>query len=373
MLSGIHRLLVPSSTILEISLEPAYNLLNSLGAMEAIESNPGLDDWIIETSARLSSEQRTLIRIFFYFIGVEALSNLVEPGLATESFPAFLNALSALDAFELRDTFLAHATEGYTQHLHPDYEPHEPIDARRALADVNYMITYTERVSQKDELIDHDLITRLHALLVDPPKLKTTLIRFLGDMWDGCLAAEWERVRPILQQSVDALNQIDTSNVPIMIALQRIIGRDLNSVLDAGELAKFERIQFIPSRHNGPYITTFGNATTLRIVFGARIPPEMKHGDSPLDNAELLNRLKAMGDETRLNILVALHRQGEMATGEIMDQLDLNKSAASRHLRSLHASGLIHERRDVDGKGKFYTLSDEGIAEMVDTVQTLLR
>lgn len=373
MLSGSHRLLAPSSTLLEVSLEPVYNLLNSLSGLEAIESNPGLDDWTIETSARLTNEQRTLVRIFFYYIGVEVLSNLIEPGPATESFPAFLNALAALDAVQLRDTILRHATESDTQHLHPDYEPHEPMDTRRALADVNYMIAYTERVSQKDELIDRDLIIRLHALLVDAPQLKATLINFLRTMWDDYLAAEWERVRPILQQSVDALSQIDTSNIPIMVALQRIIGRDLNSVLEASELAKFERIQFIPSKHNGPYITTFGNATTLRIVFGARIPPEMKHGDSPLDNAELLNRLKAMGDETRLNILIALRRQGELATGEIMDQFDLNKSAASRHLRSLHASGLINERRDVDGKGKFYTLSDEGIAEMVDTVQTLLR
>lgn len=60
---------------------------------------------------------------------------------------------------------------------------------------------------------------------------------------------------------------------------------------------------------------------------------------------DILQVLKALGDETRIRILNLLS-QGELCVCELERLLDINQSNASRHLNKLTVTGLIaYEKR----------------------------
>ena len=86
----------------------------------------------------------------------------------------------------------------------------------------------------------------------------------------------------------------------------------------------------------------------------------------------LMERLKALGDESRLEIIQLLKAEGELGTQEINDRFGLSKSAASRHIRQLVANGIIDVRVDEDGLSKFYRLNPAFMAQMQDMIGKLL-
>jgi DNA-binding transcriptional ArsR family regulator len=207
----------------------------------------------------------------------------------------------------------------------------------------------------------------MHELLNDPSRLQEALVDLLDTLWFDYFKPEWEVVRPGLESVVRAMSAVALDTLPLYEAMQAVTGRDLRGIFDDEELATFERIEFIPSKHNGPYISWFGNAHTLWIAYGARMPAA-----DLVDTDQLLNYLNALGDATRLNILKALREQGELSTQQIMDLFDLNKSAASRHLRQLRANELIVEHREPDNKTKIYSLHSDTIAEVIKNIAQLL-
>jgi DNA-binding transcriptional ArsR family regulator len=103
----------------------------------------------------------------------------------------------------------------------------------------------------------------------------------------------------------------------------------------------------IPSAHTGPYLLHLGGLsdTTVRFLFGARVPEGVLVHVPALSRSELLMRLNALADDTRLRILEFLAQRGEMGTPDITAQLELSQSAASRHLEHLTATGYLTARR----------------------------
>lgn len=63
------------------------------------------------------------------------------------------------------------------------------------------------------------------------------------------------------------------------------------------------------------------------------------------DNLDLIQIMKALGDETRLRILNLLSKS-ELCVCEIEQLLEINQSNASRHLNKLTTTGIIkYEKR----------------------------
>ena len=56
-------------------------------------------------------------------------------------------------------------------------------------------------------------------------------------------------------------------------------------------------------------------------------------------------RLNALANDTRLRILELLAYKGELGTPDVVAQLELSQSAASRHLEHLTATGYLTARR----------------------------
>jgi len=59
-----------------------------------------------------------------------------------------------------------------------------------------------------------------------------------------------------------------------------------------------------------------------------------------------VNLFRALADETRLKMLVLMHRHGELCVCDFVTILGITQSKASRHLRYLHTAGLVKDRRE---------------------------
>ena len=77
--------------------------------------------------------------------------------------------------------------------------------------------------------------------------------------------------------------------------------------------------------------------------------------------APVLERLKAVADESRLAILNEL-ASGERCVCDLMEALELKQPLLSFHLRILKDAGLISCRRD--GRWCYYTINKEPIRDL---------
>lgn len=70
----------------------------------------------------------------------------------------------------------------------------------------------------------------------------------------------------------------------------------------------------------------------------------------------------ALSAPRRLEILSCLD-EGPLTVGQIVDVLQMEQSAVSHQLRVLREHDLVKSERD--GKRRWYTLSDEGVRELL--------
>jgi ArsR family transcriptional regulator len=167
----------------------------------------------------------------------------------------------------------------------------------------------------------------------------------------------------MLQASAEAFQQVDLSGLDNLEAVEKVTGQSMEDCTNTA-LEKAARIIFVPSTHVGPYMGMFKSNGTLWLLFGARLPEGSGVISPDLSRAEILVRLGALADDSRLRILKLIAEQGEQSSKDIMTRLNLSQSAASRHLKQLSATGYIAERR-CEG-AKCFTLNS-------DRVETTLR
>ena len=171
----------------------------------------------------------------------------------------------------------------------------------------------------------------------------------------------------MLLDAVRAFRQIDLSEMSLLESAQFVTGQQLTEGRWKKLLEQTKQIVFVPSAHVGPYLGRFMHGDTAGVIFGARLPKGV-HIDAPdLSRAEILVRLSALADDTRLRILKLASDEGEKRSQDIMLQLDLSQSAASRHLKQLSATGYLTERR-CEG-AKCYELNNDRVE---DTLKALL-
>ncbi|HEC23371.1 MAG TPA: ArsR family transcriptional regulator [Chloroflexi bacterium] len=350
----------PQTVAVRIELEPAYNGLTSLALLNVTERFSGLGEWVVQTASALSEEQRHDNRLVFE--GLFSVTRASAGGW--DSFPAYLEYLAGEDACRLRDQGLE-----YLLRRSGVEATAEPTDL---LADRELYLQHVRAYYHDDVEIDPDLHSEAHALLNDPPAMQALLISHLGAMWESVLAEEWERVLPLLRDSVAAFRRLNTSGLTPFEAIRLVTGRDLKDVLQA-DLSTVRTLIFVPSAHIGPYVTLHisPDGETVRVAFGARTPEGVPVHSPALSRSELLVRLNALADDTRLRILELLSTHGELRAQDIMTRLGLSQSSASRHLRQLSATGYLTERRREGGK--WYSLNADRLNGTLDALRRFLK
>jgi DNA-binding transcriptional ArsR family regulator len=103
------------------------------------------------------------------------------------------------------------------------------------------------------------------------------------------------------------------------------------------------------------------------------LSPPAQAGKPPLAERPLLTYgqadqltalFKVLGNDTRLRLLHALHRGGEVSVGELAEQVGMRPQAISNQLQRLSDRGIVAARRD--GTRIFYSIADACVPAVLD-------
>ena len=361
----------PTASPISVALEPAHSVLNSLLLLDRSDKLSGLDEWVIRTAAALTPEQRHNNRLIL--IG---LHYAIVPTQGWPSFPAYVNYLSAQDPTILRDRiFNAYAQKGdeckYCALPDPTIKQ-VTVDVAPLLENVDAFIEFLEERFPAGS-IDPEVESEAHRYLNDPPAMQSLIVSHFRSMWEEVLSPEWERVAPMLKASADAFQQLDFNGLSKFEAAQLVLGRELGEEEEEHWKLAFEQVErlvFVPSTHLGPYLGKFRASGTMWMLFGARIPEGTQVHAPDLSRADILVRVNALADDTRLRILKLVSEEGEQRSQDIMTRLELSQSAVSRHLTQLSATGYLSERRCAGAK--CYALNPSRIEDTLRAISLFL-
>lgn len=338
-------------------VRPVPIMLHSLVLANYAELYSGVADWLVQFTAKLTPEHRQQHKLFC----LNAPETLVFDNM-NATFPQFIDIIAKMNDAQ----FYAMTTSWMAEK--PFFTSYDDV-----LASPESYAAFLQQVyaDKQDKGIDDEeaLWRANYGYLTQPAQLRQLMVDFMSMAWDKYLAVEWQRTEPMLQESATAYSQLSFREMDAASILETVTGRNMrDKEYLADELAKTTDMIFMPSPHLGPYISWISNPKNNEdiILYGARLPRHAQFGSSALNRSELLVRLNALADETRLRMLEMLKHAREICAQDFITALDLSQSSASRHLRQLTASGYVTERRrDV---AKCYTLNRERIK---DTIQAL--
>jgi DNA-binding transcriptional ArsR family regulator len=354
-------IILPEVTTVEIRLDQVQNFINSMLLVVWSEELSGLSSWVYETAAVLTAEQlkdQKTVMIGLHYA--------VLPNRFWKDVPSYLAGLERTDAVELRDQVVDfYLNHGCCESKGEDIQ----ATSESLLGDLDFFLRYL-RNKFGDEAVFEEIETEAFYLLNDPPAMKEKIVTHLRWMWQEHFREEWDRVKPMLEDAVLAFEEIDFSQMEKKEAADYITGRQIGE--DFWERTNQQAVHwvFVPSAHNGPYPGEFHYKNAQGIIFGARLPKDTDMHAPDLSRNEITIRLSALADDVRLNILKTIATQGEMRSQEIIDQLEISQSAASRHLKQLSATGYLIERRC--SGAKCYSLNTEQVQDTMRAVEAFL-
>ena len=221
-----------------------------------------------------------------------------------------------------------------------------------------------------DELTDEEMESRAYQYVIDPAALKQLVTGHMRWFWKNYLQAEWNRVRPMLEESARAFNQVDYQNMSRLDMVEFVTGKEVNESKWGDQLQNAKELIFIPNAHFGPYMRATMLGDNFYIYFGAHLPEGSDVRVPELDRAEIVSRISALADDTRLQILQMIAEQGEMRSQEIMEAINLSQPSVSRYLSQLTAAGYLQERRANGAKA--YILNKDRIEKTLKAVNAFL-
>lgn len=348
--------MTPKTAMLQVAVEPTINVLNSLVLLSQVDKFSGLGDWINKTAAEIEPSNWERHRVVF-----EGLYYALVPQKSHASFEDFIDDLAGTDPVTLRDKVLTAylckvPVEDHTLYRENDWES--------VLGSEEDFIEFMYGRFERDQ-IDEPIERAAYNYLVDPPAMRDLIVTHNRFMWQEYMAEEWRRVLPTVNESVTAFQRVNLSSMSVTKAAHFITGREPDEKFEES-VQDAEKIVFVPNTHGGPYVLKYHGDGIIWMTFGARVPEGMDTASPDLKRSDLLVRLTALADETRLRILAIIREQGEMCSQELIDRLGISQSSISRHLRQLTATGYLVERRTE--AGKCFQLNADRIGE---TLQAL--
>jgi len=352
----------PTREKYRIALEPAQNALASIVLVTKREEMPGISPWVAQTRASMTAEEinwhRLVIIGFYYAI-------LPEAGLA--SFPDYLTTLENTDPAQLVDKLMDAYLEISLQN-NPEKKK-EDVHWEQILSSADEYVKFLSE-GFEEGLIDVEIETKAYEYVIDPPALKELLAQHLRWFWDEHLAEEWARAEPILLETIKAFQTVNLKNMSDLEIARYITGQDLDETSWQDCIESGDVITYIPNPHVGPYVHKNTCFNPPNVIFGARQPEDASVRIPELDRADIVARMSALADDTRLRILQMIAENGEMRSQDIIEEVGLSQPSVSRYLTQLTVTGYLQERR-VNG-AKAYTLNRDRIEKTLKAVHKFL-
>jgi DNA-binding transcriptional ArsR family regulator len=316
----------------------------------------------------MSSEERfrhKLVTIGFHYA--------IMPQVPSMTFEAYLADLESTPPSVLRERLLkAYEKACYTEEAQK--VKNQPVDWEDALSSAKNYVDFL-RTRFGEEHTDEEVETRAHEYVIDPAALKQLVTGHIRWFWKNYLESEWTRVRPMLEESARAFNQVDYGEMTRMEIIEFVTGKDVSTETKweskwGKELLTTKELIFVPNAHIGPYMRADQIQDTFYIYFGAHLPEGSDVRVPELDRAEIVSRISALADDTRLQILRMIAERGEMRSQEIMEEVNLSQPSVSRYLSQLTAAGFLQERRANGAKA--YILNRDRIEKTLKAVSAFL-
>lgn len=352
----------PTREAYRIQLDPVPNAIASMMLVANNEEMPGIGAWVAQTRAKLSAEElftHRLVVIGFFFT--------FQPEREWSSYPAYLDALEKTDPFVMRDKMLNIYTKLCLDASNESAS--RVVDWDQVLSSVDNYIDFLKK-GFSDDHVEVDVETKAYDYVLDPPAMKSLIVEHLRWFWNEHLSAEWARVEPILKDSVKAFQNANTENMSQLELGRYITGQDLEQTKWEEKFERAKQVIYIPNAHIGPYIHKIEDSASLKLVFGARQPDDSDYRIPELDRADIVARMSALSDDTRLRILQMIAEAGELRSQDVMDEVSLSQPSVSRYLTQLTATGYLQERR-VNGS-KVYALNRDRIEKTLKAVHKFL-
>jgi hypothetical protein len=345
----------PSPRTIRFATSLPHSVLATIGLMCAAPHFEGLGEWLDEARMRLPADLLAELCLLVTFPGqyqrftAELIARL--PAKAAEpSFEALMAHLETIPGADYQQMALQALARGATPQ--PD-----PKDLFLLLDKPTEWAAYLNRVESE---VAPETVA---ALVRDGQGLKSRLLTALDRFWREAYAQEFERTHPLMAQSL-AHYRSQPHNPNFRDLFVAVTGRLVpERVMEL--LPTIRDVTFIPSCYVGPYIAYTHHPGHLILFYNCRAKPS---GPTVVDGSSLYPPLKALADETRLQI-VSLLQGRELYAQEIVEQLDISQPAVSRHLNLMAAAGILRIRRD--GSAKYYSVNTDTLARVADTLRGL--
>jgi len=346
-----------------VMIEPALNAFGSMLLISKGEDEPGIHEWVTKTRQQLSSEER-----FRHKLVIIGFHHTIIPQTSGMTFEAYLDDLESTTPSEFRDRLLkAYSEICLTEVAKKDQN--QAVDWDEVLSSAQNYVEFL-RFRFGDELVDEEVETRAYQYVIDPAALKQLVTGHIRWFWKNYLQAEWTRVRPMLEESAKAFNQIDVGQMTRAELVEFVTGKEIIESKWGNELLNAKGLIFIPNPHIGPYIRGAKVQDNFYLYFGAHLPEGSDIRVPELDRAEIVSRISALADDTRLQILQLIAERGEMRSQEIMEVINLSQPSVSRYVSQLTAAGFLQERRANGAKA--YILNEDRIEKTLKAVSAFL-
>jgi DNA-binding transcriptional ArsR family regulator len=346
-----------------VMVEPALNAFGSMLLISRAADEPGIHEWVTKTRAQMSSEElfrHKLVTIGFHYS--------ILPQTAGSSFEAYLESLESTPPSEFRQRLLKAYSEICITNESQN-EQDKPVDWDEILTSARNYVDFL-RYRFGEELTDEEMETRAYQYVIDPAALKQLVTGHIRWFWKNYLQTEWTRVRPMLEESARAFNRLDLSGMSPKELVSFVTGKEIGESKWDGEYQKSKEMILIPNPHIGPYIRAARVGENFYIYFGAHLPEGTETRIPELDRAEIVAKLSALADETRLHILQMIGENGQMRSQEIMEATGLSQPSVSRYLSQLTATGYLQERRE--NGAKVYILNTDRLEKTLKAVNAFL-
>jgi DNA-binding transcriptional ArsR family regulator len=311
---------------------PVHNMLCSLCILNQ-DHLDHISPWVDEVLEKISAEEKADAEI--------ACGAVIHVGwTGAKTIPEFIDVLSAAPAERMVNAELDNVLDRAARYLHLDSLPsrEELLQDRET-----YVGLVQQLVEQKEpEMFNREMVEREYGRLASPETYKQRLTTALRHFYERYLQPAWQQVGRTIDESVAAFRSVEVPRGSLEDRLKFVTGRDFIPPMWLETLEEAKTIVYVPSVHIGPYMILFDfDGTTAYLVGRARVPEGAKVHSASLDRSDLLIKLDALSDATRMRILELSAERGEITSQDVIDELDLSQSSASRHLSQLAATGLI--------------------------------
>ena len=358
---------------LSAGIEPVRNVLNSMLLIADCNEFPGVHPFITQTHAELPDDVKKTNEVMMIGLQYAAVSRK-----NFFSFEDYLDDLKQLNPDRIPErVFQSYdLISSYKVNILSKENPVSVTrkDQERLLSSKKIYFEYLEK-SFGGETLDYDIEGRAYDYLIRPKELRDRMVEHFHFMWTHFLKEEFHRNQAVLEKAVAECNSINVSAMHPFEAAKKITGHDIEQEWmsrrwELNWIETSKKVVFVPSFHMGPYLGRRVLKDAMYIFFSPRISEGLELSSPDLTRTDISTRLTTLSDDVRLSILKMLSRETEMSSKQIMKDLQLTQSSASRHLKQLSATGFLNERRQ--NSAKIYSLNPAFVSQTLDAVANYL-